>query len=525
MAADTAVGFKYRWAVKEDLNAFFALLLDNMLNLVMLTALLAAFGYPTEYTFKLMIPGTALGVMIGDIVYSWMAVRLANKTKNSNVTAMPLGLDTPSTIGIVVVVLGPVWMETKDPVLTWQVGMATMVMMGIVKLFFSFIGDWIRRNVPDAGLIGSLAGVGLALLAFLPLFNVFSAPVVGLIALGLVIYSMVARGRLPFGIPGAFAAVAVGTILWHVFGNLHLLDGAYKGLTMNFPMSYPIPTLGFIAGFGKALAYLPVAIPFGLLTIIGGINVTESARLAGDNYNTRNILLTEAIATIIAGVCGGVSQSTPYIGHPAYKQMGARAAYTLATGLVIGIGGCLGYIQFIVDLIPGAAVTPILVFIGIEILTQGYHAVPSRHAAAVGLALLPCIAELIRIVVVGNLHVTPEVLQALPEQLRGEAINNFNLIGMMGRGFIVTSMLWGAAVAHLIDGERFRSALYFFICAVFTSVGLIHSCAVSGGMYLPWDAPARMVTFLVIGYLSLATMLLMLPKIKGEGKLAPGSGI
>ena len=43
-----------------------------------------------------------------------------------------------------------------------------------------------------------------------------------------------------------------------------------------------------------------------------------------------------------AGFCGGVVQNTPYIGHPAYKAMGARAGYTLATGLVIGGGAALG---------------------------------------------------------------------------------------------------------------------------------------------------------------------------------------
>ena len=54
--------------------------------------------------------------------------------------------------------------------------------------------------------------------------------------------------------------------------------------------------------------------------------MTESARVAGDDYNTRDILLTEAVATLIAGVCGGVAQSTPYIGQPAYKRMGAAPA-------------------------------------------------------------------------------------------------------------------------------------------------------------------------------------------------------
>ncbi|MBI2975161.1 MAG: hypothetical protein HYY43_06200, partial [Deltaproteobacteria bacterium] len=317
---------KYKWFAKGDLNAFFALMLDNVQNLVILTAILIGFGYPAEYIFKLMIPGTALGVLIGDVVYTIMAVRLARRTGKEDVTAMPLGLDTPSTIGIAVVVLGPVWLETKDPILTWQAGMATMVFMGIIKLICSFFGDWIRKTVPDAGLIGSLAGVGLALLAFLPLMNVFSAPIVGLIVLGLIFYSLIAGGRFPFGMPGAFFAIAVGTLLWHFFGRFDLLGTTYHIPLLKLNYGLPLPTFGFAAGLGKALDYLPVAIPFGILTIVGGINVTESARLAGDNYKTRNILLTEAIATLAAGICGGVSQSTPYIGHPAYKKMGARAA-------------------------------------------------------------------------------------------------------------------------------------------------------------------------------------------------------
>ncbi|MBI2092702.1 MAG: hypothetical protein HYT75_06900 [Deltaproteobacteria bacterium] len=506
---------KYKWFAKGDLNAFFALMLDNVQNLVILTAILIGFGYPAEYIFKLMIPGTALGVLIGDVVYTIMAVRLARRTGKEDVTAMPLGLDTPSTIGVAVVVLGPVWLETKDPILTWQVGMATMVFMGIIKLICSFFGDWIRKTVPDAGLIGSLAGVGLALLAFLPLMNVFSAPIVGLIVLGLIFYSLIAGGRFPFGMPGAFFAIAVGTLLWHFFGRFDLLGTTYHIPLLKLNYGLPLPTFGFAAGLGKALDYLPVAIPFGILTIVGGINVTESARLAGDNYKTRNILLTEAIATLVAGICGGVSQSTPYIGHPAYKKMGARAAYTLATGVFIGLGGCLGYIQFIVDLIPAAAVMPILLFIGFEILGQGYREC-SRYMNAVSFALLPCIAELVRIVLTGMIHVDASLLSALPPLLKSDAAQNFKIIEMLGRGFIVTAMLWGAAASHMIDRRLKTSAVYFFICALFTSFGLIHSASIGGGLYLPWLPPDTMVIYYSIGYLSIAAILFLLSFVPAE---------
>ena len=56
-----------------------------------------------------------------------------------------------------------------------------------------------------------------------------------------------------------------------------------------------------------------------------------------------NATLADGLATVIGGLFGGVIQSTPYIGHPAYKAMGARAAYTMATALfVVVIGAEIG---------------------------------------------------------------------------------------------------------------------------------------------------------------------------------------
>src|SRR5213079_311893 len=90
----------------------------------------------------------------------------------------------------------------------------------------------------------------------------------------------------------------------------------------------------------------------------------------------------EAVATVLAALCGGVVQNTPYIGHPAYKAMGARAGYTFATGLVIGGGAAAGGLSLLVAVLPEAAIAPILVFIGLEITAQGFLASPPRPGAA-----------------------------------------------------------------------------------------------------------------------------------------------
>ncbi len=59
-------------------------------------------------------PVTTFGVLCGDLLYTWMAFRLAKKTGKRDVTAMPLGLDTPSTIGLALTVIGPAFVALKQ---------------------------------------------------------------------------------------------------------------------------------------------------------------------------------------------------------------------------------------------------------------------------------------------------------------------------------------------------------------------------------------------------------------------------
>src|SRR4029453_18735124 len=105
---------KYRWAAPGDVNGFFALMLDNVVNLALLGGILVGgFGFPASLVYTRMFPGTALGVMVGDLVYTWLAFRLAKKTGGDDIPGMPLGIDSPSTIGMAVAVLGPAFIAAK----------------------------------------------------------------------------------------------------------------------------------------------------------------------------------------------------------------------------------------------------------------------------------------------------------------------------------------------------------------------------------------------------------------------------
>jgi AGZA family xanthine/uracil permease-like MFS transporter len=490
------------WLRQGDVNAFFGLMLDNLAVMIILVSSVsvasveeAAKGevkFTSEFVLTRMIPGTALGVLLGDLVYTVMAFRLARRTGHTDVTAMPLGLDTPSTFGVAYLVLLPTLKDgfarfDKDHTLAmefaWHVGLAVLVIIGLVKLGCAPLGNLVRKWVPRAGLLGSLAAIALVLIAFLPMLThgIAAVPLVGMVSLLVILLTLVAHRQLPFRFPGALAAVLLGIGLYQF--------GIWLGRTSELSLvPPPKPAVAASSGgslaqgifpfagkdfewwglvLGAALAKLPVILPFALATIVGGIDCTESAAAAGDEYDTRSVLLTEGVASVAAGLLGGVIQTTPYIGHPAYKKMGGGAGYTLATALFIGAAGCFGWFAVFYNWLPEAAMFPILVFVGLEITAQSFLATPTRHYPALAFAVLPALAFLITIplntVLAGRAPVSPDGF-AIVQTLR-----------CLANGFLITSLLWGAALAMILDGKLVRAASYFGIAALCTLFGIIHS--------------------------------------------------
>jgi AGZA family xanthine/uracil permease-like MFS transporter len=491
----------YRWATPGDINAFFGLSLDNLAGLVLTVSLLATvFGYPAEFALGHLVPGTAVGVVIGDVLFTWMAFRLARRTGRTDVTAMPLGLDTPSTFGMVFFVLGPAFKAALDGGLAeeaaarhaWHVGMCSIVASGFFKLACAPLAGWIRHVVPRAGLLGSLAAIALVLITFLPMLEIVTSPLVGLVSLGIVLATLTARIPFPLRIPGALAALLVGGGIQALGGWAGFIPGGAAHMAID-PTAALWPTewlnalrFEWLAAWPDTVNYLPIVIPFALGTVIGGIDCTESAAAAGDEYHTGRVITVEAVATIIAGACGGVIQTTPYIGHPAYKAMGGRAAYTLATAAFIGLAGLTGTFAWLYQAIPLPAILPILVFIGLEITSQSFHATPERHYPAVAVACVPALAALAKI--------QADKLLAAGARPAGTLVAELFSVRILAAGFIVTSLVWAGIVAALIDRRLRAAAAWCLAAAALTLCGVIHSPFADGRLFLPWaigDVPSE----------------------------------
>lgn len=504
---------KYQWAASGDVNAFFGLVLDNLAGLILIVSLLSTiFQFPVEFALRHLVPGTAIGVFVGDLLYFLLAFYLASKTGKA-VTAMPLGLDTPSIFGTAFFVLGPAFLHAKNNLAlaeneaatyAWQIGICALLVSGVFKVFCAFGSNWIHRLFPRAGLLGSLAAIALVLISFLPLLEVMHYPVVGLASTAIILITLIGRVPLPFKIPGTVAALLVGGVVYYGMyfaGWLRTDPIPFDAYSALMPTGWTtVWNFDWLQRMSDTVPYLPIVLPLALGTVVGGIDCAESAAAAGDKYNTSVVIGIEAIATLAAAVCGGVVQTTPYIGHPAYKAMGGRAAYTLATALFIGAAGVLGFFGYVYEWTPKPAVYPILLFIGLEITGQSFIATPKRHYPAVAFACVPALA-LLSIHFVGQIWGDDATRTAgiNPGTLKGEVLKtNISTAMLLSNGFLIVSLLWSSCLALAIDRKLHKAAICLIVAACLTLFGVIHSPFPDARLFLPgfggqaWFGPSNL---------------------------------
>jgi len=75
-------------------------------------------------------------------------------------------------------------------------------------------------------------------------------------------------------------------------------------------------------------------------------------------------------------------------------------------------------------------------------------------------------------------------------------------------------MLWGGAVAFLIDRKPGAAAAALFACAVLSFFGFIHSITPTGGIYLPWTTGSTLPYHWTAAYVGFAVMILVLSRTR-----------
>src|SRR5437763_2903682 len=203
-----------RLFVRGDLDGFFGLALDNLVQLLLIDSLCRfVLDFPTDLLYGRVLPGVAVSLLVGNLFYAWQAHRLAARTGRTDVTALPYGINTPSVLAHVFLVMLPVKMATNDPVAAWKMGLLACLGSGAIEFLGAFVAGPIRRVTPRAALLSTLAGIALGFISGVFLFRTFAHPVVGLTTFGIVLLVYFGRVRFKGGLPGGPVAVAAGTAL------------------------------------------------------------------------------------------------------------------------------------------------------------------------------------------------------------------------------------------------------------------------------------------------------------------------
>ena len=80
-AAAPQAGKPQPWFVPGDLDGFFGLAIDNLIQfLLVITLCTAVLEFPMELALGTIIPGAAVSVLLGNVFYAWQAQKLSART-------------------------------------------------------------------------------------------------------------------------------------------------------------------------------------------------------------------------------------------------------------------------------------------------------------------------------------------------------------------------------------------------------------------------------------------------------------
>ena len=319
----------------SEVNAFSGLFINLLVNVVTITILATAVVHlPTSTVTGTILPALGIELLIGNIFYFALAVRLARKEGRDDVTAMPYGPSVPHMFLVTLVIMLPIYLKTHDPIKAWEAGLAWAFIIGLIILLGAFIGPTVRRLTPRAALLGTLAGISLTFIAMRPASQMWEATWIALPVLMIIIAGFISGVRLPGNIPIGLAALLLGTAIGWIGGYMHTADvsAAAKDIAVGLP-TLNIHRLG--NGFSEISSLLATAIPLGVYNFTEAMSNVESASAAGDSYNLRSVLLADGTGAVVGAALGSPFPPAVYIGQPGWKEVGGRYSYSLATGVVV----------------------------------------------------------------------------------------------------------------------------------------------------------------------------------------------
>jgi len=408
-----------RLSLGGDLNACLAQFVNTIVLLGMI---------PSERVI-----GATLTVICGNLAFGYMA-----KTKGA--TALPHGLNAVALFALRTASEEILVASGGDAAKATRAAIFCTFALGLIQIPCALtVAPFLKRHVPRAALMATVAGVACSFILTNFAKNIFIDPRSGLPALAVFLIGFGARSDMPWGVPVAFIALTVG----------HLLSS---------PMSSRLDVTGSLdkSQFGGLWTSLfeqdnypllvSVVLPLTVVNLISNLACVEAARAAGDDFDGPSALLVDSVATLLGAVVfGSPTPTCIYVGHAGFKSMGATFRFSWANAfLLILLVTHFAPLVALIQEVPLASAIGVLVWVGAVVTSEGFKA--KRHGPAVAIAIAPALAA-----------------------WKGDT-------GPFGaRGYMLVSLLLGSSVTHLLDHKYFLASSWFAIACVLSQLGLIHA--------------------------------------------------
>ncbi|MBW2525053.1 MAG: NCS2 family permease [Deltaproteobacteria bacterium] len=499
--SSSRIGKPQPWFVSSDIDGFFGLAIDNLIQFLLILSLCTAvLGFSLDLLLGTILPGAAVSVLLGNLFYAWQAQKLSARTGRTDVTALPYGINTVSLFAYVFLVMLPVKLEAtargmapeEAAKVAWQIGLAACFVSAAIEFVGSFVADRIRKVTPRAALLSTLAGIAISFIAIDFAIRTFAMPLVALLPLGVILTTYFSHEKMPLRIPGGAWAILLGTgaawILYALGQDGTPVSPDHLGpATATVGLHVPAPVVGdLIAGLRHPLGHqflIPVMLPMGLFNVLGSLQNIESAEAAGDGYPTLPSLAANGIGSMVAAAFGSCFPTTIYIGHPGWKGLGARSGYSTLNGIFFTVVALFGLTNIIHAIVPIEAGMAIVLWIGIVITAQAFQATSRAHASAVAFGLFPAIAAWGVLIVTQTLGGAGAALGQMDLAARALAQpgafarGGLDLEGLvaLSQGFILVCMIWAAISAYLLDRKFTRAAQWAGVGALCAFFGFMHA--------------------------------------------------
>jgi AGZA family xanthine/uracil permease-like MFS transporter len=224
----------------------------------------------------------------------------------------------------------------------------------------------------------------------------------------------------------------------------------------------------------------------------------ESAEAAGDRFATMPSLLANGLLSVGAAFFGSAFPTTIYIGHPAWKNMGARIGYSILNGTVIALLCLFGGITLVLNFIPLEVTLGILLWIGIIMTAQAYQEVPKPHALAVSLGLIPSLAAWALVLIETSLRKAGTSLFAIAPKFGNELY--IHGVIALSQGFLLSSMIFASILVFLLERRFLTAAAWTVAAALLSLTGVIHAYRLTPAgvqnSFGTWEAPGFAMAYL-----------------------------